>query len=257
MAEMDDEAAIEGLTQLGLTTYEARVFLGLQKLGTASASEVSEVAEVPRSQVYGAAERLEERGLVETRQSTPTVYRPVTLEQARTRLLDRLAETGAETFDYLDSVRDTRAETEQSEAIWLVKGEEAVTSRVAELADVATDRLLYAVPQPSLLDETVLDTLAAARDEGLAVVVASANPAVREAAREEGFDTYRVPDERDPDIGTARVLLVDRRTMLLSVYSSADVAEGTQEVAFWSADSAFAAVLLGFLEEWFDDPFGS
>jgi hypothetical protein len=65
-----------------------------------------------------------------------------------------------------------------------------------------------------------------------------------------------VPDERDPDVNSARVLLVDRRTMLLSVFSSTDVAEGTQEVAFWSVDSAFAAVLLGFMEEWFADPFG-
>lgn len=257
MTEMDDETAIEGLTRLGLTTYEGRVFLALQKLGSASASEVSEVADVPRSQVYGAAERLEERGLVETRQSTPTVYRPVTLEQARTRLLDRLAETGAETFDYLDTVRDTRAEREQSEAIWLVKGEDAVTARVTELAELAEERLLYAAPEASMLDETVFDTLAEARDTGLEVIVASSNPAVREAAGEVGFETYSVPDERDPDIGTARVLLVDRRTMLLSVFSSTEVAEGTQEVAFWSADSAFAAVLLGFMEEWFDDPFDS
>ncbi len=253
---MDDEAAVEGLTKLGLTTYEARVFLALQKLGTASASEVSEVADVPRSQVYGAAERLEERGLVETRQSTPTVYRPVALEQARTRLLDRLAETGAETFEYLDAVRDSRAETEQSEAIWLVKGSEAVTSRVVELVEIAEDRVLYAAPDPSMLQADVVEALEAARDGGRTVIVASSNAAVREAAREYGFDTYRVPDERNPDVGSARVLLVDRRTMLLSVFSSTEVAEGTQEVAFWSVDSAFAAVLLGFLEEWFADPFG-
>jgi len=255
MGEMDEGEAIEGLTRLGLTTYEARVFLALQKLGRATASEVSEVADVPRSQVYGAAESLEERGLVETRQSTPTVYRPVALDQARTRLLDRLAETGAETFDYLDSVRDSQAETEQSEAIWLVKGPEAVTSRVTELVGVADDRILYAVADPSMLQEEIVDALADARSEGRSVIVASSNPAVREAARELGFDTYRVPDERDPDVGSARVLLVDRRTMLLSVFSSTDVAEGTQEVAFWSSDSAFAAVLLGFMEEWFDEPF--
>jgi sugar-specific transcriptional regulator TrmB len=253
---MDDEEAIEGLARLGLTTYEARVFLALQKLGSASASEVSEVADVPRSQVYGAAERLEERGLVETRQSTPTVYRPVPLEQARTRLLDRLAETGAETFDHLDTVRESQADTERSEAIWLVKGDEAVTSRVADLVGVADERVLYAAADPSMLGGEVVDALAAARSGGLEVIVASSNPAVREKARAEGFDTYRVPDERDPDIGSARVLLADRRTMLLSVFSSTEVTEGTQEVAFWSVDSAFAAVLLGFLAEWFDDPFG-
>ncbi len=252
---MDEEEAIEGLTQLGLRTYEARVLLALQKLGSGSASEVSEVADVPRSQVYGAAENLEERGLVETRPSTPTVYRPVTLEQARTRLLDRLAETGAETFDYLESVRDSQAETEQSEAIWLVKGAEGVGSRVVELAGIADSRLLYAVPEPSMLDEEISAALTGARSEGLEVIVASANPDVRERAADLRLDTHRVPDERDPDVGSARVLLVDRRTMLLSVFSSTDVAEGTQEVAFWSVDSAFAAVLLGFMAEWFEHPF--
>ena len=48
---------------------------------------------MPRSQVYGAAERLEERGLVETQQSTPTQYRPVSLGRARSRLLDELERT--------------------------------------------------------------------------------------------------------------------------------------------------------------------
>lgn len=254
MTQMDDEAAIEGLTQLGLRTYEARVFLALQKLGSASASEVSDVADVPRSQVYGAAENLEERGLVETRQSTPTVYRPVTLEEARTRLLDRLAETGAETFDYLETVQDSQAETEQSEAIWLVKGAAGVSARVTELADLAENRLLYAVPDPSMLDEEISAALAEASSGGVRVVVASSESDVRERAAELGFDTYNVPDERDPDVGSARVLLVDTRSMLLSVFSSTEVARGTQEVAFWSVDSAFAAVLLGFLDEWFDHP---
>lgn len=253
---MDDEDAVEGLKQLGLTTYEARVFLALQKLGSASASEISKVADVPRSQVYGAAENLEDRGLVEIQQSTPTVYRPVPLEEARTRLLDRLAETGSETFDYLDSVHATESETERSQAIWLVRGGDAVTSRVTELAEIAEERLLYAVSDPSLLDEAVLEVLADKRQEGLEVLVSSANRSVREAAREEGFDTHAIPQERDPDVSTARVLLADETTMLLSVFSSTEIAEGTEEVAFWSGDTAFAAVLYAFLEEWFDDPFG-
>lgn len=252
---MDDSGAIEGLKQLGLTAYEARVLVALQKLGSGAASEISEVADVPRSQVYGAAESLEERGLVETRQSTPTVYRPVPLEQARTRLLDRLAETGSETFDYLESVRGSRAETEQSEAIWLVRGADAIASRVAELAEIADRRLLYAVSDPSMLDDKVLDVLRGATDEGLVVLVASSDSTVREAARERGFETYAIPKDRSPDAGTARVLLVDQRTMLLSVFSSADIAQGRQEIAFWSSDSAFAAVLVGFLVELFADPF--
>lgn len=252
---MDDDDAIAGLKRLGLTAYEARVFLALQKLGTGTASEVSDVVDVPRSQVYGAAEKLEERGLVEMQQSTPTVYRPVSLEQARTRLLDQLAETGAETFDYLDTVQESETlEDAQSEAIWLVRGADAVSSRAAELADDAEDHLFYAASEVSMLDDALLSALGQAADRGVSVLVASANAAVREAIDERfesrGVQTCPIPPDRDPDVSGARVVLVDDETMLLSVYSM-NGGEATEEVAFWSSETTFASVLGGFLREWF------
>jgi sugar-specific transcriptional regulator TrmB len=251
---MDDERAIEGLTRLGLTTYEARAFLALQKLGSATASEVSEVADVPRSQVYGAADSLQDRGLVETQQSTPTTYRPVPLERARTRLLDQLAETGAETFDYLDSVQGESAGEEESEAIWLVRGRDAIVPRIVELGRLADARLLYAVAEESMLEDRVLEALVEQAAAGVAVVVASSNPAVLESVPD-SLETYAIPEERDPDIGSARVLVVDRATLLLSVFSARGGGDGREEVAFWSADSVFAAVLAGFLEEFLAQPF--
>jgi sugar-specific transcriptional regulator TrmB len=251
---MDDGAAIDGLKRLGLTGYEASVFLGLQKLGTGTASEISEVTDVPRSQVYGAADSLESRGLVETQQSRPTLYRPVPLERARTRLLDQLAETGAETFEYLDSIQETEADDERSEAIWLVHGAEAVTSRTAELIETADEYLLYACSEVSMVDDPILAALEAADADGSRVLFASANPAVREAV-EDTFETLALPDDRRPDAGGARVLLADGETMLLSVYSGASVDDGREEVAFWSSGTAFASVLGGFLAEWFDVPF--
>lgn len=254
---MDDDEAVAGLERLGLTSYEARVFLGLQKLGTATASEVAAVADVPRSQVYGAAERLEERGLVETRQSTPTAYRPVSLEQARTRLLDDLQETGTRTFEYLETVSESREADEQTEAIWLVEGEDAITSRLVELIGDAEDRLLFGTDEAGHLGGPVGAALAEAAAAGVDVVVGSADPAVRERAGDlDGVEPYPVPEDRAPDVSIGRVLLVDDRTMLLSVYSSADLAAGSDEVAFWSADSAFAAVLVQVIREVFREPFG-
>jgi sugar-specific transcriptional regulator TrmB len=254
---MDESDAIEGLKRLGLTAYEARVFLGLQKLGSGTASEVSDVVDVPRSQVYGAADSLEENGLVETQQSRPTVYRPVSLERARTRLLDQLAETGSRTFDYLDTVQGTEvSEEERSEAIWLVHGTEEISSRAAELVAEADQQVFYAASEVAMLDETVLDALESADDGGATVVVASANPAVREAVSER-FPTVAIPKERDPAVGSARVVLVDEDTMLLGVYPTAGVAGDPEEVAFWSSETTFAVVLGGFLREWFTEPFGA
>jgi len=52
---MNEGDAVDALKSLGLTTYEARTFVALQKLGAGTASEVADIADVPRSQVYGAA----------------------------------------------------------------------------------------------------------------------------------------------------------------------------------------------------------
>jgi len=245
---MQDEDAIQGLKRLGLTTYEARVFLALQKLGNGTASEISETADVPRSQVYGAAEELEADGLVETRQSTPTVYRPVPLEQARQKLLDRLATAGEQTFEYLETVQDSQAEKEQTESIWLLKNRDAIRSRSVSIVENATDTILYGAELPGLLDDEIVGALERATENGVRVVVTSADPAVL-AALPETIDGSQVPAERDLDVNTGRLLLADDTTILMSTRGQDD-----GEVAFWTADNAFAAMLSELASAWLDAP---
>jgi sugar-specific transcriptional regulator TrmB len=250
---MNDEHAIDGLKRLGLTTYEARVFVALQKLGRGAASEISNVADVPRSQVYGAAEGLEERGLIETQQSTPTVYRPVPLEQARRLLLDQLAETGAETFDYLDAIQDSHEQDERSESIWLLHGSDAIRSRAAELIDGADRRVLYATDDPEHLHEDVHAALEAAGEDGVQVVIASLRESVlAEVPESSPILAYEVPEDRETDVDIAQMLMVDTDTLLLSTYSAA---ADEAEVAFWTSENIFASIMVELVEEWFRDPF--
>lgn len=252
---MDDSTAIDGLKRLGLTTYEARVFVALQRLGQGAASEVSEVAEVPRSQVYGAAEGLEDRGLVETQQSTPTVYRPVPLEQARTLLLDQLAETGTETFDYLETIQDTRDQDERSESIWLLNSTESIKSRTAELIDGADERILYAADEPALVEDELLAALEAAAADGVTVLLASVDQDVLDCVPgDSSIQPYLIPEERDMDVGIGRLLVVDEETLLLSTFSAAGE-EIDDEVAFWTSENIFAAVIIELAVEWFRQPF--
>jgi sugar-specific transcriptional regulator TrmB len=256
MTNMNDEDTVEGLKQLGLTTYEARVFLALQKLGRGTASEISEITDVPRSQVYGAAEGLEKRGLIETQQSTPTVYRPVPLEQARTQLLERLAQTGAETFDYLDEVQNTEEREERTESIWMISGRDSITSRTVNLVEQTDERLLYAVDDPDLVTPALVDAFAAAADRGVTVVLASVTDAVLEQVDErESLYTYRVSGTRDLNVSTPRLFIADNETVLLSTVSPNAGTSSADEVAFWTSENAFAAVLCELAEAWLGEPF--
>ena len=68
---------IRKLMDHGLTEYQARVYLTLLDLGTATASQVTPHARVPRTRIYATMSQLHEKGLVEIIPETPLRYRAV------------------------------------------------------------------------------------------------------------------------------------------------------------------------------------
>lgn len=250
----DSEQAVEGLRRLGLSAYEAKVFIGLQALGTGSASEVAEVTDVPRSQVYGAAERLEERGLLDVQEGTPTMYRPVPIEQARDALYDRLEARVEPAFDYLTEVAGSHADADgDAEAVWRTDRKANVAARSAELIANADESVMYGAGDVTRLEDAIAAALQQAAERGVDASVISADPTVLEAATGGGVTGRAVTDAAAPDVSNGRVILADDRAVLLSVLPTESVPSVTHETAFWSADTAFAGVLVTLIAEWMDE----
>ncbi len=61
----------------GLTEYQARVYLTLLDLGTASASQISPLSRVPRTRIYATMQQLHEKGLVQILPEAPLRYKAV------------------------------------------------------------------------------------------------------------------------------------------------------------------------------------
>ncbi|MFB6132607.1 MAG: TrmB family transcriptional regulator [Halanaeroarchaeum sp.] len=239
---MTDEAdfdPIDALERLGLRNYEAQVFVALQELGSGSAKAVSDVADVPQSQVYGAAESLAERGLIEIQQSTPKTYRPVSLSEARERLRDRFERTQERAFEFLESVQDRRSRSaDPSDGVWRISGTAAVESRTETLLETATDRIVYGANEPIQFSQTVEGKLHDRAETGVDVTVLTDDPAVAERMAEV---TVVPPPIRD-GAQTGRLLVVDDDTILMSVVDD-------EEIAVWSARTGFATVLVGLVED--------
>lgn len=247
------EDAVEGLTQLGLSTYEAKVFVGLHKLGTGSAGEVAEVTDVPRSQVYGATEGLEEIGLIDVQEGTPTVYRPIPVSEARYLLFDRMKEAGDTAFDYVESVSGEHADDgNDGEAVWRTDHRENIAQRAAAMIRDADERVTYGAAEQDRLEPEVLDALGDTAARGVSVRVGSADPAVREAAGEANIETAAVGGSVTPDLSNGRVVTVDDDGVLLSVLPGA-MPHVSHETAFWSSDTAFARILVTLIGEWFSE----
>ena len=234
-AGFEESDAVGALERLGLSNYEARVFIALQKLGTGTAKEIHETAEVPRSQVYGAAESLEDHGLIELQQATPKRYRPVSLDAAERRLSERIDRERDQAFDYLDSVRRESNERESSDDVWTVRGRDPVSTRVAELAKRAESEMLFGAPDLKFVTDDIYDAVASRAEADVDVTVLSTSPEVR--ARFEDVAHVVAPPDGVPRHG-GRFLRVDDRAILLSVGTDGD------ETAIWTADTAIADVLV-------------
>jgi sugar-specific transcriptional regulator TrmB len=247
---MNEADAIEALENLGLSNYEAKVFTALQKLGIGTARDVHRMTDVPRSQVYGAAESLQERGLVEVQQSKPIQYRPVSLEAARSHLRGEFERTQERAFDYLESAREQHGEgDEEREDIWTVHGGNSIDGRVEQLLEEAERRVVFGVGLDARgLTNELADLLRDQADSGVEVVVIG-DSALRDIFADSDVAVAELPaDHPHGDDPVGRVVVVDAETVLLSVRNERDDAELADETAIWSSRTGIAAVLIQLID---------
>src|SRR5262245_36335071 len=101
-----DSGAIERLRTLGMSLYEARVYVGLLRQGSQNGNELSKSAGIPSSKVYSTLERLASRGIVHSvRTASGTQYVCISPHE----LMHRLRQEFGEPMDYLEQVLPTLA----------------------------------------------------------------------------------------------------------------------------------------------------
>ncbi len=249
MTDDKDEGESEGealaaFERLGLTTYEAKMFIGLHRIGSGTARDVSQVVDVPRSQVYGVAERLEERGLLEVQQSNPIRYRPVSTDEARELLRDRFEREQDQAFEYVETVKRESTGEETQEDIWTVRGRDRVDDRTADILSQADERIVFGTRLPELVTDAIERTLTERAAAGVTVVVVSRTAAVRDRFTDLDVVTVKnLPTQRTDDQRSGRIVIADDDSILLSVVGDED-----SETAIWSSGSLFASVLIQLLE---------
>jgi len=243
---MSTQDAVESLKRLGLANYPARVFVALQRLGTGTTQEISDVSDVPRSQVYGAADDLAERGLVEIIEASPKRYRPVSLDAAREQLTARLERERERAFENLSELRADQPD-HGSGGVATLRGRTPIDDRIAELVGTAATSIVFVAPAARSLSDGIEAALRERADAGVRVAVVTAE----EGARERFADSpivVLVMSEDNPGDFAGRALTVDEETVLLSV--ATDDAAG--EEALWTEHSNIGRILAEFMRSGID-----
>jgi sugar-specific transcriptional regulator TrmB len=76
------------LKSIGLTEYEARAYVTLLKLGTATAERLSEAGNIPLPRVYDTIVELQRKGFVLIGKTRPKLFKPISVEKALSNYID-------------------------------------------------------------------------------------------------------------------------------------------------------------------------
>ena len=219
------EEAIEALQQLNLKEYEARCFVGLSRLHTGTAKQLSEMTEVPRTRVYDAIRVLEAQGLVEIQHSSPQQFRAVPLDEATETLRDQYEDRVERLHDALETVEVVEQDDETPvQQIWAMSGRDAIENRTNQLIEDASEEVVLVVGDESLLTEDLVatlndigngvDLLVGALTESLQDQIQTAVPAATTFIS--GLEWLHGENTTHDETAIGRLLLVDRSTILVS-----------------------------------------
>lgn len=130
---------VEGLVDLGLSSYEARAYTSLFRRGPETAERIATTAEVPKGRIYDVLNSLSERSLVRSDDGRPKSYNAVGATQA----VDRLLQTRLAELDERRAEHERTAETvKRSLSSVATDGDETGFSTSAFDHDDARDLLL-------------------------------------------------------------------------------------------------------------------
>ncbi|WP_192498322.1 TrmB family transcriptional regulator [Halorussus halophilus] len=244
------EHAITSLQELGLSGYEAKCFVGLTRLSSGTAKEISEITDVPRSRVYDSVEKLQRRGLADVQNSTPRKYRSVPVETA-VRAFRNEFDSNVETASRC--LRQVQSPSPNDDGdLWTISGRENVTDRGSELISEA-DTDLYLGLSDSVADAG-LEWVRAATDRNLDLTVSVSSQSLEQRV-EQFVPRTDVTDRTNKpgpsmvhDASVGRVLLADGTNAVVSSVEGVSTSV-ERESAVLARDGSVGTGIVAMLRE--------
>jgi predicted transcriptional regulator len=133
----------ERLKSLGLTKYEALVYIALIQASGATATELHELSGVPRASVYPVLERLSQKRLVSISNTSPKRFSPTKPDDAIEQLLQSIESDAKQAKSVLNKMftQSQRPGRGDQELIWSIHDEDHIRMRLLELLQSAKEHV--------------------------------------------------------------------------------------------------------------------
>jgi len=246
--------ASEALQRIGLSRYEALVFVNLARAGATTAGDVARASGVNRVQTYRALEGLEARGLVEVTLDRPRRY----AARAINDVFEMIAEEKRSELEKLDAVRKTfleawpklsgRTREPPTVRLQVIKGRAQIYRTLGQFVSTAKEEVLAFTTTKGLqrsyragINEVLLAAMRRGVKARLAADINETNAVLM--ARVAKFVPLRHVDRQ-----RARFIIVDRDSILAFLIQDEKSIRGEGETALWTNSPDFVKAHLEFFE---------
>lgn len=163
---MDD--IIERLKQIGLNSYEAKVYLALLKHHPATGYEISKNSNVPQARAYDTLKALETQKMVVITGGKPVTYIPIPPDE----LLNRFEKKYQGSINFLRTALPNYS-VESIEPVHNLRGEDAIFAHVREMIEAAQETIFMEIwsDDQQLLEKPLRD----AANRGVSVHIVGYN----------------------------------------------------------------------------------
>jgi sugar-specific transcriptional regulator TrmB len=165
----------KSMENLGLTSYEIKVYLSLLEHGSMTASDISKTSGVPYSKIYEVLNSLENKVWLESASERPQKFFPksptTALEAIRLQKQNELKSNEEIIKNELMPIYEKSGIKEKPE-IWVVRGLYNIADKVSEIIQNSQRELLIALPQIAQeIAKSLQPMLRTLHDKGIRIVV--------------------------------------------------------------------------------------
>ena len=223
-----------------LNEYETKVWLALLSKGVASAGEISELSNVPRSRTYDVLESLEKRGFAIERLGKPVKYLGVKPQTVIEKLKREASEQAEERVNTLANIKETN-EFEQLEELYKtgvqpvkrenlsasLTGKSNISNYLREILQNAKKEVIVVGNSEEVMSKARLfkDTFDKLKKSNIKIRIALSGNEEITKRLEKLFDIKITKINID-----AKFFIVDRKEILLYI---AKEEKGTEDIAVW------------------------
>lgn len=155
------------LEGIGLSPYEARVYISLVAHGYGDADTIAQTAKVPRTSAYKILQSLVEKEFAVATEGRPRIYKP----ENPMRVYQRVNREIKGLFDKLNMLHEVVREKGEPQIIYTIYGKNRVLEKIGELMDRCSRRFIISTPNFSEIHSPLAKRIQNLIDRGIHVTV--------------------------------------------------------------------------------------